>query len=151
MINRTLAINAVDASDHPVLYTCYGLGSCIGLFITDRLKKISGGTHIPFPSSGSDGDLLDAGHLIHQLLNALERLGSNRKFLRAKLTGGAEQYVCSFHIGQQNAKAVLHHLANHNIYVAAADLGGTVSRTARFNSVTGELQISTSAQKKYSI
>ena len=151
MINRVLNINDVDATHEPVLYTCYGLGSCIGLFITDRMKGLTGGAHIPLPSDQCTGEFLGAIWLINKLLDSLTLLGSDLSCLRAKITGGASGYKSTYNIGKQNVDTVLQKLIDIKIYIAAKDVGGNVSRTARFNSLTNELVISTSSLKTYSI
>lgn len=151
MRKRTLNINEVDVTGKPVLYTCHGLGPCIALFITDRLKGVSGGAHIPLPSSLSGSDFLDAASMIDALLCSFAQLGSDLKFLVAKLTGGAQVYASSANIGEHNALVVLQQLANKKIFIAASDVGGSIPRTARFNSITRELEISTPGLKKYCI
>jgi chemotaxis protein CheD len=150
MIERVLNINQVFVTERPAHYVCFGLGSCIGLFITDRLKGLSGGAHIPLPSYNS-GELHGATEMIESLLVQLYGLGSSLEGLRAKLTGGAQVYDCSIGVGAKNTDAVLRHLMERKIYIAAKDVGGTVSRTARFSSVTGDLKISTSRKKEYTI
>jgi len=149
MIERTLKINEVDATSSPVLYTCHGLGSCIALFLTDRLRNLKGGAHISSPSSASQ--CKGALELISELLGALKREGSDLIHLRAKLAGGAKVYDSSFNIGEKNMDAVVEILVQSKIFIAASDLGGHVARTVQFNSETGELKISTSDQKVYSI
>jgi chemotaxis protein CheD len=151
MNKRMLNINEIDVTDEPLVYTCFGLGSCIGLFITDRLKKISGGAHIAMPSSLTDGEFMGASHMINLLLKSFEDMGSDLNGLTAKITGGANMYASSLDIGDQNIKVVQEQLIRKRIFIAATDVGGKVSRTARFNSATGELQIFTSEQKSYSI
>jgi chemotaxis protein CheD len=151
MIKRTLNINEIDATSSPVLYTCHGVGSCIALFLTDRLKNLKGGAHISFPSSASANQCKGAFELISELRTALKRLGSDLIHLRAKLAGGAKVFDSSFNIGEENRDAVLEYLVQKKIYIAASDLGGHVARTVQFNSETGELKISTSEPKVYSI
>lgn len=146
-----LTINDVDVTCNPVVYTCYGLGSCIGLFVTDRLKGLAGGAHIPLPSSSESGEFLGASCLINELLKAFSMMGSDLNYLRAKITGGAKVYDGASSIGEQNMQVVLQQLMDRRIFIAASDLGGRVSRTARFSSATGELEISTSEQKTYRI
>ena len=151
MRERMLNINEVEVSSSPVVYTCYGLGSCIGLFVTDPLKKLSGGAHIPLPGPSSAGNFQGASSMIEELLNTFTKLGSDMNCLRAKITGGSRVYESSPLIGEQNTHAVLQHLIDRRIFIAATDVGGRVSRTVRFNSVTQELRISTSEQKMYCI
>ncbi len=151
MRSKVLSINEVDVTAKPVVYTCYGLGSCIGLFLTDRLRGISGGAHIPLPDSNKESEWLGVSGMIDIMLENLKSMGSNLNCLRAKMTGGAHVLETMTNIGDQNVQSVLQQLMNRKIYLAAKDVGGKVSRTARFNSVTGELKISTSECKTYSI
>jgi chemotaxis protein CheD len=146
-----LNINEIDVTNKPLVYTCFGLGSCIGLFVTDRVKKISGGAHIAMPSSLHDGEFFGASHMIDLLLRSFEDMGSDLNGLSAKITGGANVFCSSLDIGDQNIKVVQQQLINKKIFISATDVGGKISRTARFNSVTRELQIFTSEQKLYSI
>jgi chemotaxis protein CheD len=148
---RMLNINEMDVSAEPVVFTCYGLGSCIGLFITDRTKGLSGGVHIPLPNNASQSEWKDATYLIDELLSTFQAWGSDLNTLRAKVTGGAQVYGSHSNIGAQNAEVVLKQLTDRKVYIAATDVGGTISRTARYHSQSGELQISTSEQTKYSI
>lgn len=141
----------MEVTSSPVLYTCYGLGSCIGLFVTDRVKKLTAGAHIPLPFSRGGGIFRGADTMIQELLVLLKGEGSDLCSLRAKMTGGAQVYTGTNDIGLQNIQAVFQVLTNSKIYVASSDVGGLVSRTARFNSETGALYISTSEQKTYCI
>jgi chemotaxis protein CheD len=151
MTTKMLGINDVDATGKPVVYTCFGLGSCIGLFVTDRVKKLSGGAHIPLPSSSGLNQYHNASQMIDELLEAFQKQGSDLKYLRAKVTGGAHVYESSLRVGEQNIHAVLQCLLEKKIFVAGVDVGGHVARTARFNTVTGELEISTSDRKMYTL
>jgi chemotaxis protein CheD len=149
MRSKVLGISEVNATRGHVVYTCYGLGSCVGVFITDRLQKISGGAHVPLPFSMQGSDFGDAPKLIDNLLDLFRSLGSNLTYLRAKIAGGANVLDTSQKIGSENAKAVVEHLVKNKVFIAASDLGGSISRTARFNSITGELRISTAKQTSY--
>ena len=151
MRKKVLHINDFEVSERPVVFTCYGLGSCIGLFLTDRRLSLSGGAHIPIPFSIGGGDFLDAAHMINGLLNKFVEMGSDLANIRAKLTGGAQVYASNLSIGEQNQQVVVDLLLRKKVFIAATDVGGSISRTARFNSLTGELEISTSEQKTYSI
>ena len=151
MRNRMLSINDVEVDCGPVLYTCYGLGSCVGLFITDRVQQLSGGAHIALPSSCGSGVYPDATRMMNALMTGLREKGSDLICLRAKIVGGAKVYDLPGNIGAQNVNVVLQYLLTNRIFVAATDLGGHIARTATFNSITGAVGISTSDQKKYFI
>ena len=146
-----LPINKVHATCEPVIFTCYGLGSCVGVFVLDRLRGLSGGAHIPLPSLIEGSEFHDASKLIIRLLTSMASLGSNLAYLRAKITGGAQVYDSHLNIGQRTSQEVIRQLIDNKIFIAATDIGGRVSRTARFNSFTGDLQITTSEQKTYCI
>lgn len=150
MKTHAIHISQVHVSSQPVMYTCYGLGSCIGLFVVDRVMKISGVAHIPLPSE-SGGDWVDSTGLIKLLLDNFCKHGSNLKTLRAKITGGAKIIESSSNIGELNTIAVYRQLIKNRIFVAASDVGGQVSRTARFNSETGDLEISVPGKIMYRI
>jgi len=151
MKNHVLYINDLCVTRQPVIYTCFGLGSCIALFIADRASGLTGGVHIPLPDAIGPGEFLSAARLIEMLLANFETQGSNLTFLRAKIAGGAQVYESVVNLGQQNIDSVVAHLTRRKIFLAASDVGGRLSRTARFNSVTGALIISTSEQKTYTI
>jgi chemotaxis protein CheD len=148
-----VGINEVDVTDQQVEYICFGLGSCVGLFITDRLSTLVGAAHIPLGSGEPDnnGEFYGADRLIDQLLDRFEQNGSDLSCLRAKIAGGAKVVESTLSIGEENIRSVINRLVERRVFIAAVDVGGNVSRTARFNSKTGELLVSTSEQKSYFI
>lgn len=147
-----IQINEVDVSNDDVEYTCFGLGSCIGLFLADRTKGINGAAHIPLPdNNGGSEQLQDASRLIQLLLKGFQLKGSDLLTLRAKIAGGATIYNGTTGVGERNIKTVIDLLVEHKIYVASVDVGGTVSRTARYDSRTGDVHIRTSEMKSYFI
>jgi chemotaxis protein CheD len=150
-MKKVLGINELHSSATPVEYTCYGLGSCIGLFISDRVKGLSGGAHIALPRPSSESEFTDAETMIAALLEQLSHHGSDLQTLRAKLTGGSQLFESGLDIGKGNIEVVLRQLIHRRIFIAAMDVGGRVSRTARFNGESGQVKISTSEQKTYFI
>ncbi|SKC54300.1 chemotaxis protein CheD [Ohtaekwangia koreensis] len=151
MMSHILNINDIAVSAKPVELVCFGLGSCIGLFVTDRIKKVSGGVHIPLPGGTTGIDMKGADELLEQMLQKVQSKGGNLNRLRAKVTGGSSILSHENAIGEQNALSVVQLLQARKIYIAATDLGGNVSRSVRFNSVTQELIISTSTHEFYKI
>jgi chemotaxis protein CheD len=151
LYTRALNINEWDATEQPAFYICYGLGSCVGLFMVDRLTGLCGAAHIALPMAAEGSGYSGAAQLITQTLDKMRALGSNLSCVRAKVAGGAHVFETSLGIGAQNIRAVLTELTRKGVYLAAADLGGNISRTARFNSVTYQLHISTSEYKTYTI
>ena len=145
---RTIKINEIDVTDSHAVYTCYGLGSCIGLFLNDRTIHLSGAAHIPMPVSMSN-EMLAAEQMINELLTRFSAYGSSLLCLRAKIAGGARIYEGALDTGCQNVDAVTQALRKHKVYVAATHVGGKVSRTARYNTSTGVLYIRTSQKQEY--
>ncbi|MDH5599291.1 MAG: chemotaxis protein CheD, partial [Cyclobacteriaceae bacterium] len=131
---------------------CYGLGSCIGLFLYDRLNKISGGAHIMLSNSNNKNlsETYFAKGAIEELLKRMKALGSDLALLRAKIIGGAEVVdIKTMHIGKNNIEEVRNSLIQNKIYIAASDVGGNISRTGKFYTDSGKLMVSTSESKVY--
>ena len=136
-----VAVNAGNAT-----YTCYGLGTCIGLFLHDRVTGISGGAHILLPADADDpeGDhkFYDVASALNRMLEEFRRLGSSLDTLRAKIAGGANVLRSnSYNTGEKNTRQVMTMLIERKIFIAAADVGGTYSRTAVFTGNTGQLLV----------
>jgi len=143
MIDYTLNIGDVITSPRQASYTCYGLGSCIGLFIHDRMTGLSGGAHILLPESESG---LSTFSKFYNVVSALDEIltqfasqGSSLESLRAKIVGGANVIGVNMLTGERNIKSVVRQLVARKIFVAAQDVGGRYSRTAKFESITGNL------------
>lgn len=148
MIEYRLNIGDVMASRGNVTYTCFGLGSCVGLFIQDRLTRMSAGAHILLPESANHGDTVikenkfyDVDSAMNEILRQFRLAGSDLRSLRAKVTGGANVTTTGMNTGERNYTSVLTYLTEYRIYLAAADVGGTWCRTARFHSHNGELLV----------
>lgn len=146
MIEYTLNIGEVAATDKKnVTYTCLGLGSCIGLFLHDRTTGITGGAHIMLPDGETslveDGKFFTADRAMNELLTRFREMGSSLQTLRAKITGGANVIESGYEVGSKNIASVVEQLVSNKVFIAARDIGGTHSRTARFHSATGTLMV----------
>jgi chemotaxis protein CheD len=145
MIEVNLNIGELYVSKNPTVFTCFGLGSCIGLFLQDRSECIAGGAHIFLPESTSGWPMQEAFATVsgafEELMVQFENRGSSLKSLRAKIVGGAAVTSSDSEIGKRNSEAILTLLRKHHIYVAAVDVGGKTARTASFYSGTGELHV----------
>ncbi|GHN02702.1 chemotaxis protein CheD [Cytophagales bacterium WSM2-2] len=145
MIEYKLNIGEVATSAGKASYSCFGLGSCIGLFIKDNLTGYTGGAHIFLPDDeAANGYFPFSGvtQALDEILRQLKAHGSNLMALRAKLAGGANFLGTESKVGEQNIQSVLRNLISRRIFVAATDLGGNFSRTTKFNSDTGVLTVS---------
>jgi chemotaxis protein CheD len=150
MKNKVIAINETDVTSEDVIYTCFGIGSCIAIFLNDRMTGLAGGAHIPF-AYDIPGELLSAPVLLNQLLSKFKAKGSNLNSLHAKIAGGADLFQSVNGPGADNVQAIHKELAARKIYIAAEDLGGSSPRTVRFNTRTGEFTISSSKQHRLTL
>ena len=155
MRTHVLNIGEVKTDITPSVFTCFGLGSCIGLFVQDRATGISGGAHILLPenekANAKDGKFYNVKDALDRLFMQFIRSGSTLETLRAKFVGGANIITASGNIGERNIKSVIDHLVSHKIFIAALDVGGSASRTAHFHSCTSVLRVRTSENTQYRI
>ena len=142
MREEVLLIGEVKVFDGPVLMKCYGLSSCIGLFVKDRITGVTGGAHIFLPE-GSKDNLHEgvAGDCVKQMLEQMRGKGASLDTLRAKITGGSNPLMHSYEVGSRNTKAVIDALVYNRVYIAAMDVGGNISRSAKFNTTSEELTV----------
>jgi chemotaxis protein CheD len=127
----------VSACKDDILIT-YALGSCIGLCIFDPESHIGGLLHYMLPMSkrGSMKNpfaYADTGILM--LLQRYQELGGSLSRAVLKAAGGAtlnrDEFL--FRIGEQNIEALHRELNRFQLRLAGMDLGGTCSRTLRFD------------------
>ena len=145
MIEYKLNIGDVITSSAKASYTCFGLGSCVGVFIQDRLTGQSGGAHIFLPEDENGpahySCFCNVTSALDEILRQLKMNGNNLTSLRAKVTGGANVLRTFSTTGERNAQSVLKQLTERKIFIAASDLGGSYCRTAKFESNSGMLSV----------
>ncbi|AYB29739.1 chemotaxis protein CheD [Chryseolinea soli] len=145
MMEYTLTIGDVAISPGPATYTCFGLGSCIGLFIQDRVTGMSGGAHILLPENergpGDCAKFYSVSAALEELLSRFRLHGNSLASLRAKVVGGANVIGVNTQAGRRNSESVVSRLIANRIFIAALDVGGNCSRTAKFWSSSGQLRV----------
>ncbi|MBL0741103.1 chemotaxis protein CheD [Chryseolinea lacunae] len=155
MTEYKLGIGDVVTSSHPALYTCYGLGSCIGLFVQDRVTGLAGAAHIFLPDQENApherNKFYDVKTALDEILAQFKDKGSTLNTLRAKIAGGANVIGTGKGVGAENASSVIRRLTENKIFIAAIDIGGSESRTTRFESTTGQLNVSKPGAVHYKI
>ena len=135
----------------PDILTTLGLGSCVGVTLYDKTRKIGGMAHCMLPTyKGFEGQNIAkfADSAIIELINQLARLGVARNMLVAKIAGGAHMFGRTqnndmLKIGERNAAASTAILKQLGIPIIANDTGGTHGRTIELNMDTGALKIRT--------
>lgn len=136
----TVDIADLKVSDDPesVLIT-YALGSCIAVIVYDPTVKVGGMIHYMLPLSDASPDkakvnpamFADTG--IPFLFGKLYEFGCEKKNLVVKVAGGGALYDDKgmFNIGQRNYMVLRRIFSKNSIVIAAEDVGGTKSRTAK--------------------
>lgn len=141
------------AAKSPATLITLGLGSCVGVVLYDRIKKIGGLAHIMLPDSNlssqkdyNPGKFADTA--IDALIQDMLKLGINRNNIVSKIAGGAQMFKIKsenniMQIGKRNVEAVKAKLNQLNIKLLAEDVEGNYGRTIEFFCETGELTIKT--------
>jgi len=134
----------------PDKITTIGLGSCVGVVLYDSSRKIAGLVHIMLPDSTkikqNQNKMKFADSGIDLLLNELEKNGSDKKSLKAKIAGGAKMFNFSStsdlgSIGDKNVIAVRNKLNSLGIKIVSEDVGLNYGRTIVFDPETDELTV----------
>ena len=139
----------LKVANHPDKLTTLGLGSCVGITLFDRTKKIGGLAHCMLPTyKGFEGQNIAkfVDSAVIELINQMVRIGASRASLVAKIAGGAHMFGRSqnsdmLKIGERNAAAGLAILKQLSIPVQANDTGGTYGRTIELDIDNGALKI----------
>jgi chemotaxis protein CheD len=130
------------------------LGSCIGICIYDRIKKIGGLAHILLPGMVGGGKPEKyADSAIPLMVDRLLKQGCNREFMSAKIAGGAKMFKFDSNIvlgmiGERNTEAVRKALQIKTIPIVAEDIGGCVGRVIDFFLEDGRLKIKAAGKEK---
>lgn len=134
------------------ILTTLGLGSCVGIALYDRIKKVAGLAHIMLPSSleikNNSNKAKFADTAIHELIEEMVLLGANRNSLVAKLAGGSQMFSFDsntdiLRIGERNIIASRKKLQELKIPIVAEDTGGNYGRTIELDSNDGSLLVKT--------
>jgi chemotaxis protein CheD len=138
------------SSDPEVTLVTYALGSCIAVLVHDPIRKVAGMIHYMLPLSEACPDkakakpamFADTG--IPLLFKTMYAFGSEKKDLVVKVAGGGALYDDKglFNIGKRNYTVLRKMFWKAGVMIAAEDVGGAKSRTARLWVATGRCTIS---------
>jgi len=122
------------------------LGSCVGVVVMHRQRRIAALAHVVLPAAcgrqGLPGKCADTA--IPELLRLLTEAGAGTPGLVAKLAGGANMFGSTggvLQIGEANIAAVQALLAQHKVLVIAKALGGNKGRRISVDCQTGLVDI----------
>lgn len=132
------------------------LGSCVGICIYERTKKVGGLAHILLPSDHTGGSTPEkyADTAIPLLIERLIKQGGKKEFMSAKIAGGASMFkfdsnVTLGQIGQKNVEVTKAILGKMGIPVVDEDTGGNVGRVIDFFLEDGRLKVKSGGAEKY--
>ncbi|AKB20263.1 Chemotaxis protein CheD [Methanosarcina sp. WWM596] len=132
----------------PVKIKTSGLGSCLGITLYDRQKKIGGLLHTMLPNikgariKDNPAKFTDAG--IEYIVDEIIQMRGSKKKLGAKIVGGASMFDNShMNIGERNIKSARETLNRLGVEIIAEDTGRNYGRTIIFDTFTGDLLIKT--------
>jgi chemotaxis protein CheD len=149
----TVGVAEIKNSSSPTILRTI-LGSCVGICIYDRMKKIGGMAHVLLPQS-NDGTKPEkyAVTAIPLLVSRLMKEGARKEYMSAKITGGAS--VLKFgantslgQIGAHNIEESRTTLYKLGIPVTAEDVGGNNGRVIDFFLEDGRLKVKAGRQEK---
>lgn len=112
-----------------------GLGSCIGVVMTDPQAQVAGLAHVMLPGSSGEGATEGkfADTAVPRLLERVLALDAVRGRLQVAIAGGAAMFGSGgqLDIGARNDAAVRRALRAAGLRCHAADTGGARGRTVR--------------------
>ena len=133
-----------------------GLGSCVGIALSDVEAGVAGLAHVMLPSAGAEvveGEGGDETHpdvwkyvdtAVPQLLRELDEAGAERSRIEARIAGGSAMFgfeSSAGAVGERNVAAAREALESHGITLIASEVGGDYGRSLTFDVETGELSI----------
>ena len=142
----------LNTIESPGILTTLGLGSCVGIALYDKNRKIAGLAHIMLPSSEeiknntNKAKFADTG--IELLIERMISIGSNKSSITAKIAGGSQMFNFNSNsdvlkVGKRNVEATKKKLRELNIPIIGEDTGGNYGRTIELSAEDGLLLIKT--------
>jgi len=148
LVKVDIADLKVSADPDAIIIT-YALGSCIAVIVYDPVRKAGGMIHYMLPMSETSPEkakerpamFADTG--IPLLFHTMYEMGCRKTDLIVKAAGGGALYDDHGHfaIGQRNYTILRKMFWKAGVMIAAEDVGGAKSRTARLFVGTGRCTI----------
>ena len=127
-----------------------GLGSCVGIALYDKEKKIAGLVHIMLSDSKQFKNIVNpfkyADLGVENLVKKMISYGCRKENMTAKIAGGASMFnfpdkkIIS-DVGKRNSAAVIEAINKLSIPIIGEDTGGNKGRTMIFESEDGSVII----------
>lgn len=147
------------AKDGEILKTT--LGSCVSVVLyTETKSVVSSMSHYLLPAPGLKKDekapMRYGSRLIPMQIEAMEKLGINKRDMLAKVSGGAAMFPVVVDsnlgdVGKENSDMAFEILKQNQIPVVAHDVGGTLGRSITFDPETAKLKITIFGERTFFI
>ncbi|HOD13777.1 MAG TPA: chemotaxis protein CheD [Spirochaetota bacterium] len=131
------------------------LGSCVGICIYDRVKKIGGMAHVLLPVSQKTQVNPEkyADTAIPLLVRELLKEGAKKENMSAKITGGASMFkfgsnIALGQIGDRNIEQTKLELQKLGIPIVVEEVGGNLGRVIDFYLTDGHMKVKAGGQEK---
>jgi len=139
------------AADDETL-AAYGLGACLGVALYDPDHGVGGLAHAMLPrepegATATPGKFV--GPAVERLLRTVVETGAALGSVDAVLVGGGDLLdlqALPRDVGERNVAAARERLAELDVSVAAADVGGDHGRTVELDTATGIVSVFTADQ-----
>ena len=147
MIKIIVGIGEGKIATYQDILVSYALGSCIGVCLYDEARQIAGMAHIVLshhPSGEVRKKYKYADIGVVTLLEEMIHAGARRRYIVAKVVGGAEMFPSvnqQWQIGKQNIQTVFNILMQERIRVIAKDVGKNYGRTVTFYAFDGRVEV----------
>jgi len=143
-----VGISDQQIASSPDILVTYALGSCVGICLYDRLRRIGGLAHILLPEAFGDAGGINiykfADRAIEELIRSMAKRGCVPLHMTAKIAGGANMFATQGKsIGDRNIETVKKELQRLKVRIVAEDTGANYGRTAVFNPEDGSLTVKT--------
>jgi len=152
-MRHIVEIAEIKIARAPDIIVSIGLGSCIAVILYDRKRRIGGMSHSLLSTcngfSTNPKKFVDKS--IINLLELMERSGSRKKDIIAKLVGGASIFQdLNEHqsIGERNIIVSRQILSDLGIMIVGEDTGGTHGRSVELYTSTGEVVVKSRCRVK---
>lgn len=134
----------------PAVLLSLGIGSCVGIILYDAVTKIGGLAHIMLPDINIVKNRVNrakfANTAVPDMVEEMEKLGAQRKTMKARIMGGAHMFGFVKHdsilnIGERNIEQVKRTLEELRIRLVAEDIGGSYGRSVYVYLDTGTVKV----------
>jgi chemotaxis protein CheD len=149
MLEIQVGIAEFKVGREPAVIVTLGLGSCVGVTLYDGFNRVGGLLHVMLPrvadfTRGAHKPAKFADLGIPVFLKEVLKTGADRRFLEAKIAGGAQMFTGAdrkfeLNIGERNIEAVRETLKTLKIRIVAEDVGGSKGRTMMLHTVSGRV------------